>query len=75
MASQDDTDSISLGTPSDMDMDNLGDTLSMGILLFLDHENDSGKRTEAWFRAVFATSLTLMISDLFNYAARHGLPF
>ena len=78
MASQDDTDSISLGTPLDMDMDNLDDTLSdfsMGILFFPDHENSSGKWTEARFCAVFATSPTLTISDLFNYAAQHGLPF
>jgi hypothetical protein len=75
---QDDTDSISLGTLSDVDMDDLRDISSdirTGILFFPDYENDSGKRTEARLRAAFANSPTSTISDLFNYAAKHGLPF
>jgi hypothetical protein len=69
---------ISLGTPSDVDMDDLRDISSdfrTGILFFPDYENDSGKRTEARLRAAFAKSPTSTISDLFNYAAQHGLPF
>jgi hypothetical protein len=78
MAMQDDTDCISLGAESDVDMDDLSDISSdfrTGILFFPDHENDSGKRTEARLRAAFADSPTSTVSDLFNYAAQHGLPF
>ena len=78
MAIQDDTGYISLDTPSDMDMDSLGDISSdfrMGILFFSDHENDSEKQTEAQLHATFTNSPTSMISDLFNYAAQHGLLF
>ena len=75
---QDDTDSISLGTLSDVDMDDLhaiSSDIRTEILFFLDYENDSGKWTEAWLHAVFTNSPTSTISDLFNYVAKHGLPF
>ena len=75
---RDDADCISLGSESDVGMDDLGDISSdskTGILFFPDHENDSGKRIEARLRAVFADSPTSTISDMFHYAAQHGLPF
>jgi len=77
-AMEDDTDCISLGSQSDVDMDDLGDISNdsrTGILFFPDHENDSGKQTEARLRAAFTNSPTLTISDMFDYAAQHGLPF
>ena len=78
MTIQDNTDSISLSSEPDVEMDDFDDILSnsrTGILFFPDHEKDSGKRTEARLRAAFASSPTATISNMLNYAANHGLPF